>query len=90
MILSQTKDMEQYPQISAIGTLSVFMIVAYCIVGSGIALADDNVEASYNPEDCGSMDNNTYIARLLTAFGSIIFGKVRVSAVLYCEFMCSI
>jgi len=60
MILSQSKDMEQYPQISAIGTLSVFMIVAYCIVGSGIALADDNVEASYeemclhvNQEDIG-------------------------------------
>jgi len=72
MLLSMTKDMESYPQISALGTLSVFMIVAYCIVGSGIALEDENVEASY--EECSSMDNNTYIARLLTAFGSIIFG----------------
>lgn len=74
ILLSMAKDMSSMWQISAVGTLSVFFIVLYCIVGSSIALSDDSrVPVTYNAQECISTGDK-YAAELLTAFGSIIFG----------------
>jgi hypothetical protein len=74
LLLSMAKDMSSMWQISAAGTVAVFMIVLYSIVGSSIALSDDSsVPVSYNAKECIS-SGDKYAAELLTAFGSVVFG----------------
>ena len=73
LLLSLTKDMSSMWQISAVGTLSVFVIVLYCIVGSSIALAENTLTPPYNAEECVNADDS-FAAELLTGFGSVIFG----------------
>ena len=74
LLLSMAKDMSSMWQISAVGTLSVFVIIMYAIVGSSIVLSEDSgVPKAYDAEECIST-GDTYAAELLTAFGSIIFG----------------
>jgi amino acid permease len=73
LVLSMTKDMEGVWQISALGTISVFVIVGYCIVGSIIALANPEYTPGYDAMEC-LVPGDAYAAELLTAFGSIIFG----------------
>eukprot|EP00986_Skeletonema_menzelii_P014518 scaffold9702_cov101-Skeletonema_menzelii.AAC.4 len=73
LLLSLTKDMSSMWQISAVGTLSVFVIVLYCIVGSSIALAENTLTPQYNAEECVNADDS-FAAELLTGFGSVIFG----------------
>ena len=73
LLLSMTKDMSSMWQISAVGTLSVFVIVFYCIIGSSIALAENTSTPQYNAQECLNADDS-FAADLLTAFGSIIFG----------------
>ena len=73
LVLSMTKDMEGVWQISALGTISVFVIVGCCIVGSIIALANPDYTPGYDAMEC-LVPGDEYAAELLTAFGSIIFG----------------
>ncbi len=74
LLLSMAKDMSSMWQISAVGTVAVFMIVLYSIVGSSIALSDDSsVPVTYNAKECIS-SGDKYAAELLAAFGSFISG----------------
>ena len=74
LVLSMTKDMSSMWQISAVGTLSVFVIVLYSIVGSSVVLSQESTVPNYDvQEECISTGDN-YAAELLTAIGSIIFG----------------
>ena len=73
LLLSLTKDMSSMWQISAMGTLSVFVIVLYCIIGSSIALMENTSTPQYNAEECLNA-GDSFAAELLTGFGSVIFG----------------
>ena len=73
LVLSMAKDMSSMWQISAVGTLSVFVIVLYSIVGSSVVLSQESTVPNYDAQECISTGDN-YAAELLTSIGSIIFG----------------
>ncbi|KAL7448390.1 hypothetical protein ACHAWC_009402 [Mediolabrus comicus] len=73
LLLSMTKDMSSMWPVSAAGTVAVFIIVLYSIVGSGVVLSDESIVPNYDAQECIKNGDN-YAAELLTAIGSIIFG----------------